>query len=161
VVGVTRNGEGSWSADVAEDDNHPGLVGSGISPGDHRTGRDEHDRAGAELVYLIVELNAEASTLDDEALVEEGVMVLRDLRTRRKAQYLGNGALALVHRGSSERSRGGHGSIRRIAEAHGSRGDRNRCRWWRRRSTGSTGQGREERCNGNATHEQRPRGGTR
>jgi hypothetical protein len=102
---MTRNGEGSRSADIAEDDNHTGLLGSGISPGDHRTGWDEYDRASAELVYLIVELNAEASTLDDEALVEEGVMVLGDLRTWGEAQYLGDGALALVHGGSGERSR--------------------------------------------------------
>lgn len=140
---MTRNGEGSRSADVAEDDNHPGLLGSGISPGDDRTGWDEYDRASAELVYLIVELNAEASTLDDEALVEEGVMVLGELRTWREAQYLRDSALALVHGGSGERSRCGHSRIRRIADAYGSRRKRTRCRRWRQRSTSRTGQTRQ------------------
>lgn len=151
---MTRNRERSGSADVAEDGDHASLLASGILPGDDRTGWDEYYSSSAELVYLILEPNAEASTLDDEALVEEGVMVLGDLRTWSEAEYLGDGALALVHGGTGERSRCGYGSIRRIAEAHSSRRNWNRCRRWRRRSTGCTGQGRKERCNRDGTHEQ-------
>ncbi len=105
-------------ADIAEDGDHASLLGSGISPGDNCTGRDEYYGSSAELVYLIVEPNAEASALDDEALVKEGVMVLSDFRPGSEAEYLGDGALALVYGATGECSRCGYGSIRRIAEAH-------------------------------------------
>lgn len=117
---MTGNRERPWSANVAEDDDHACFLCSAVSPGDDRTGWDEYDRASAEFMDLTVEVKADASALNDEALIEEGVMVLSDLRPWSETKYLGDGALALVHGGTGERSRCGYVSIRRIADAHAS-----------------------------------------
>jgi hypothetical protein len=151
---MTGNREWSWVANIAEDDNHASLLASGILPGDDRPGWDEYYSSSAEFVHLIIEPNAEVSTLDDEALVEEGVMVLCDLGTWSETEYLGDGTLALMHGSTGERARCGYGSSCRVAEAHRSRRNWNRCSIWRRRSTGCTGQRGKKRCNRDGTHEQ-------